>query len=47
MCGSLMRYISGAVKDFQPMHVSFALLPPLEENIKDKNKEKRLIPKEP
>ncbi len=40
MCGSLMRYISGAVKDFQPMHVSFALLPPLEENIKDKKQRK-------
>lgn len=36
MCGSLMRYISSPIKNFQPMHVSYSLLPPLEEKIKGK-----------
>lgn len=36
VCGSLMRYISGAAKDFQPMHASLALLPENDIIIKDK-----------
>lgn len=40
LTGSLMRYIAAENKDFQPMHVSFALLPELEEKIKDKKMRK-------
>lgn len=40
MTGSLMHYISSENKDFQPMHVSFMLVPELVEKIKDKQKRK-------
>lgn len=40
MSGSLIKYITTAVKDFQPMHVSFSLLPPLQEQIRDKKERK-------
>ncbi len=40
LCGSLVRYVSSMVGDFQPMHASFALLPPLEEKIKNKSERK-------
>lgn len=36
MTGSLARYISGAVKNFQPMHVSFSLTPELDGKFKKK-----------
>ncbi len=39
LTGSLMRYVSTPNQDFQPMHVSFALLPPIE-GIRDKKKRK-------
>lgn len=39
-CGSLMRYISCENKNFQPMHVSYALMPELTERFKDKAKRK-------
>ncbi len=41
MCGSLSKYVSGEVSAFQPMHVSYALTPPLENRIRDK-KERHL-----
>ena len=34
--GSLMRYITSENKNFQPMHVSYSLMPALAETIKDK-----------
>lgn len=34
--GSLMRYITSENKNFQPMHVSYSLMPALNETIKDK-----------
>lgn len=37
LSGSLCRYISEAPGSFSPMHVSFELVPPLEEYTKDKN----------
>ncbi len=40
MVGSLARYISTSSKDFQPMHASFELVPPLSEKIKDKKQRK-------
>lgn len=40
--GSLARYISGQVSNFQPMHVSYALMPELENFVKDKAKRKQL-----
>lgn len=40
LSGSLVRYVTGMIGDFQPMHVSFALLPPLEEKIKNKSERK-------
>ncbi len=36
--GSLQRYIAGAKTNFQPMHVSFALLPELGGNVKKSDK---------
>ena len=39
-CGSLMKYVSSPNKDFQPMHVGYALMPELSERIKDKKKRK-------
>ncbi len=39
LTGSLMRYVSTPNPDFQPMHVSFALLPSIE-GIRDKKKRK-------
>ena len=40
MCGSLIKYITSDIKRFQPMHVSYSLVPPLEEQIKDKKERK-------
>ena len=40
LSGSLVRYVTGMIGEFQPMHVSFALLPPLEEKIKNKSERK-------
>ena len=40
LSGSLVRYVTGMIGNFQPMHVSFALLPPLEEKIKNKSERK-------
>ena len=34
--GSLIKYITSSSKNFQPMHVSFSLMPELEEKIRDK-----------
>ena len=39
LTGGLMRYVAAPNPDFQPMHVSFALLPPIE-GIRDKKKRK-------
>lgn len=38
--GSLIKYITTITKNFQPMHVSFSLLPPLSTNIKNKKERK-------
>jgi len=40
MTGSLMKYISAENSNFQPMHVSYMLVPELDERIKDKHKRK-------
>ena len=40
LSGSLVRYVTGMIGNFQPMHVIFALLPPLEEKIKNKSERK-------
>ena len=39
-CGSLMKYISSPNKNFQPMHVSYVLMPELDVRVKDKKKRK-------
>lgn len=39
--GGLMRYLSAENRDFQPMHVSFELVPPPDRVIKDKTERKR------
>ena len=39
--GSLQRYVAGYAGNFQPMHASFALTPPLETKIRDKSLKKR------
>jgi methylenetetrahydrofolate--tRNA-(uracil-5-)-methyltransferase len=39
-CGSLMRYISIDNKSFQPSHVSYAIMPELDEVVRDKKKRK-------
>ena len=39
LTGGLMRYVAAPNPDFQPMHVSFALLPPIE-GVRDKKKRK-------
>jgi len=36
MCGALLRYITAANKDFQPMGANMGLLPPLKEAVKGK-----------
>ena len=36
MCGALLRYITAQNRDFQPMGANMGLLPPLEEQIRDK-----------
>lgn len=41
MTGSLMRYIAAENENFQPMHVSFSLLPSLAGEIRDKKKRKQ------
>lgn len=41
LSGSLIEYITAEKENFQPMHVSFALLPPLDENIKSKKDRKK------
>ncbi len=38
--GSLMRYLTVETKNFQPMHVSYELLPPLDVEIRDKKERK-------
>ncbi len=38
--GSLMRYLTVPNKSFAPMHVSFELLPPLENDVRDKRERK-------
>ena len=38
--GSLIRYITSPNKDFQPMHVSYSLMPELTDRVKDKKKRK-------
>lgn len=38
--GSLMRYLAAENSDFQPMHVSYSLMPPLENPDRDKKKRK-------
>ncbi len=38
--GSLIKYITSTIKDFQPMHVSFSLLPPLTTKIRNKKERK-------
>jgi len=38
--GSLMRYIAAQNSDFQPMHVSYSLMPTLENPERDKKKRK-------
>lgn len=38
--GSLIKYISSIQKDFQPMHVNFSLIEPLEERVKSKHERK-------
>lgn len=38
LCGSLSRYVSSCKSNFQPMHVSFALLPPLEGKVKKQDR---------
>ena len=38
--GSLIRYITSPNENFQPMHVSYSLMPELEERVKDKKKRK-------
>ncbi len=38
--GSLLRYLTVETKSFQPMHVSYELLPPLETEIRDKKARK-------
>lgn len=39
--GSLQKYVAGYAGNFQPMHASFALTPPLDTKIKDKSLKKR------
>lgn len=38
LCGSLSRYVANCRSNFQPMHVSFALLPPLEGKVKKQDR---------
>ena len=38
--GSLIRYITSPNKNFQPMHVSYSLMPELDDRVKDKKKRK-------
>lgn len=38
LCGSLSKYVSSCKSNFQPMHVSFALLPPLEGKTKKQDR---------
>ena len=40
VCGSLTRYVAGYAGEYQPMHVSFSLVPPLEINVKGKKERK-------
>ncbi len=41
--GQLQRHIVTPVKDFQPMNANFGLLPPLEENVRDKKLKKQMM----
>lgn len=36
MCGALLKYIAAETKDFQPMGANMGILPPLENQIRDK-----------
>ena len=38
LCGSLSKYVSNCRSNFQPMHVSFALLPPLDGKVKKQDR---------
>ncbi|MBR2349645.1 MAG: methylenetetrahydrofolate--tRNA-(uracil(54)-C(5))-methyltransferase (FADH(2)-oxidizing) TrmFO [Clostridia bacterium] len=38
LCGSLSRYVANCKSNFQPMHVSFALLPPLDGKTKKQDR---------
>jgi methylenetetrahydrofolate--tRNA-(uracil-5-)-methyltransferase len=40
MIGSLLNYITTKKQDFQPMHASFSLVPPLNERIRNKKERK-------
>lgn len=40
MCGSLAKYVASYAGDYQPMHVSFALVPPLDGKVKGKAERK-------
>ncbi len=40
MCGSLAKYVAEYPGEYQPMHVSFALVPPLEASVKGKKERK-------
>ncbi len=41
--GQLQRHITTPMKNFQPMNANYGLLPPLEENIRDKKKKKQAL----
>lgn len=38
LCGSLSKYVANCKSNFQPMHVSFALLPPLDGKVKKQDR---------
>ena len=41
--GALTKYLETPNADFQPMNANFGLLPPPEENIRDKNAKKLFL----
>jgi len=42
--GSLLNYIStGSVSDFQPMHVNYGILPPLEKRVRNKRERNKML----
>ena len=40
--GALARYITTENKNFQPMNVTFGLLPPLDEKVRKSNRKEKL-----